>query len=166
MYSMPTKAVWKVRGLTLLLRVGILWRCGNGLFFELPPLASDALLTTLHPLLENVLQAVDHFEISCHGAPFSWMEKPRNRMGRDLDCMADLLFPSRTQNSIQISSHAISGLFQLWKWRSEARNFDVINGLQHVFEKWVELCKKCIACQVRYFEKETVTAPRQSSHSE
>jgi hypothetical protein len=35
-----------------------LWRCGNGLFFEVPPLASDALLTTLHPLLENVLQTV------------------------------------------------------------------------------------------------------------
>jgi hypothetical protein len=27
-------------------------------FFEVPPLASDALLTTLHPLLENVLQIV------------------------------------------------------------------------------------------------------------
>jgi hypothetical protein len=27
-------------------------------FFEIPPLASDALLTTLHPLLENVLQTV------------------------------------------------------------------------------------------------------------
>jgi len=41
----------------------------------------------------------------------------------------------------------------------------VINGLQHVFEKWVERCKKCIACQGRYFEKETVTAPPQSSLS-
>jgi hypothetical protein len=40
----------------------------------------------------------------------------------------------------------------------------VINGLQqHVFEKWVERCKKCIACQGRYFEKETVTASPQSS---
>jgi hypothetical protein len=27
-------------------------------FFEVSPLASDALLTTLHPLLENVLQTV------------------------------------------------------------------------------------------------------------
>jgi hypothetical protein len=27
-------------------------------FFEVPPLASDELLTTLHPLLENVLQTV------------------------------------------------------------------------------------------------------------
>jgi hypothetical protein len=67
-----------------------LWRWGDGLFFEVPPLASDALLTTLPPRLENVLQTVDHFEISCLGAPFSWLEKPRNLMGRDLDCMEDV----------------------------------------------------------------------------
>jgi hypothetical protein len=55
-------------------------------------------LTTLHPLVENVLQTVDHFEISCLGAPFSWLEKPRNRVGRDLDFMADVLmmFPQST----------------------------------------------------------------------
>jgi hypothetical protein len=86
-----TRAVWKIRGLTLLLRVGTLWRCGDGHFFQVPPFASDAILTTLHPLLENVLQTVDHFEIYCLGAPFSWLEKPRNRMGRDLDCVADVL---------------------------------------------------------------------------
>jgi hypothetical protein len=40
------------------------------------------------------------------------------------------------------------------------------NDLQDVFEKWVERCKKCIACQRRYFEKETVTAPPQSSDLE
>jgi hypothetical protein len=51
------------------------------LFFEVPPLASDALLTTLHPLLENTLQTVDHFEISCLGAPFSWLEKPKKSHG-------------------------------------------------------------------------------------
>jgi hypothetical protein len=56
-------------------------RCGDSLFFEVPPLASNALLTTLHPLLENMLQTIDHFEISCFGAPFSWLEKPRNWMG-------------------------------------------------------------------------------------
>jgi hypothetical protein len=67
--------VYEVRGL------GTLWRCGDGLFFEVLFLASDAPLTTLHPLLENVLQTIDHFEISCLGAPFSWLEKPRNRMG-------------------------------------------------------------------------------------
>jgi hypothetical protein len=48
-----TRAVWKVCGLTLLLRVGTLRGCSDGLFFEVPPLASDALLTTLHPFLEN-----------------------------------------------------------------------------------------------------------------
>jgi hypothetical protein len=54
-----TRAVWIVRGLTLLIRAGTFWWCGDGLFFEVvPPLASDALLTTLHPLLENVLQTV------------------------------------------------------------------------------------------------------------
>jgi hypothetical protein len=40
------------------------------------------------------------------------------------------------------------------------------NGLRHVFEKWVERCKKCIVCQGSYFEKETVTAPLQSYDSE
>jgi hypothetical protein len=86
-----SRAVCEVRGLTLLLRVETLWRCGDGLVFEVPPLASYTLLTTLHPLLENVLQTVDHFEISFLGAPSSWQEKPRNRMGQGLDCMADVL---------------------------------------------------------------------------
>jgi hypothetical protein len=76
---------------SLLLLVGALWRCGGGLFFKVPSLASDALLTTLHPLLENMLQTIDHFEISCPGAPFLWLEKPRNCMGKDLDCVVDVL---------------------------------------------------------------------------
>jgi hypothetical protein len=80
-----TRAVCKVHGLTLLLRVGTLWRCSDGLFFEVPPLASDALLTTLHPVLENVLQTVDLFEISFLGTPSSWLEKPRDLMGRNLN---------------------------------------------------------------------------------
>jgi hypothetical protein len=74
-----TRFVCKVRGLTLLLRVRTLWR------FRVPPLASNVLLTTLHPHIENVLQTVDHFEISCLGAPFSWLEKPRSRTERDLN---------------------------------------------------------------------------------
>jgi hypothetical protein len=101
-----TRAVCKVRGYTLLLRVETLWRCGDGLglFFEVPPLASDAFLTELHPLLENVLQAVDLFEISCLGAPFSWLEKPRNRMGRDLDCMADVLMGFHRSNFSKVNT--------------------------------------------------------------
>jgi hypothetical protein len=35
-----------------------LWRCSDGLFFEMPPLASDALITTLHPLLESRVTVV------------------------------------------------------------------------------------------------------------
>jgi hypothetical protein len=54
-----------------------MWRCNDGLVFDIPPLASDAVLTTLHPLLKNMLQTIDHFQISCLGAPFSWSEKPR-----------------------------------------------------------------------------------------
>jgi hypothetical protein len=53
-----TRAICKVRGLTLLLRVRTSWRCDDGLFFEVPPLASNALLTTLHPFLKNVLQTI------------------------------------------------------------------------------------------------------------
>jgi hypothetical protein len=59
-----------------------LWRCDDGLFFEVPPSAtSDALHITLHPLLENVLQTVFRklqedsgtggFDL---GAPFSWLK--------------------------------------------------------------------------------------------
>jgi hypothetical protein len=136
-------------------------------------LESDALLTTLHPLLENVLQTVDNFEILYLEATFLWLGKPRNRMGRDLDCMADVVmgfhrstFLRRTHNSIHMSPHAISVFLQPKKGSSEARNFEVINGMRHVCEKWVESCKKCIACQGRYFGKETVTAPSQSSDSE
>jgi hypothetical protein len=44
-------------------------------------LRSNALLTTLHSLLENVLQTVDHFKISCLRAPFSRIEKPRYHRG-------------------------------------------------------------------------------------
>jgi hypothetical protein len=104
---MCTRAVCKV--LVLLLRVGTFWRCGDGLIFELSPLVSDALLTTLHPLLENVLQTVDHLEISCLGVPFSWLGKPRNLMGRDLDSMADVLmgfYPSTfSKPNTEFSSH-------------------------------------------------------------
>jgi hypothetical protein len=68
------------------------------LFFKVLPLASDAFLTMLHPLLMNVLQTVccqlqgdsgtGSFDLR---APFSSSEKPRNCMGKDLDCMVDVL---------------------------------------------------------------------------
>jgi hypothetical protein len=76
-----TRSVCRVRGITLLLRAGTSWRCGDGLFFEVPLLVSDALLTTLHSLLENVLQTVDHFEISCLGLPFHGWKNPEIAWG-------------------------------------------------------------------------------------
>jgi hypothetical protein len=82
-----------------------LWRCSDGLFlFEVPPLASDALLTTLHPLLENVLQTVCRklqeksgtgifdllitSEFLASELPFHGFKGPEIAWGRDLDCMA------------------------------------------------------------------------------
>jgi hypothetical protein len=92
------RAVCEVRGITLLLLVETLLRCGDGLLFEVPPLASNALPTTLHSLLENVQQTVclklqedsgaGGFDF---GAPFSWLEKPINRMKRDPNSMEDVL---------------------------------------------------------------------------
>jgi hypothetical protein len=118
LYSSPnTTGVWKVRELTLLLRVGTLWRCGDGLFFEALPLASDAHLTTLQALLENVLQTVDHFEISCFGAPFSWSEKPKNSMGRDLDCVVETDRKVDGWNPIRTSEAPL----EAWGKRSAAR---------------------------------------------
>jgi hypothetical protein len=49
--------------------------CGGAVtvFFEVPPLARDALLTTLHPLLENVLHTVITSKFLASELPFySW----------------------------------------------------------------------------------------------
>jgi hypothetical protein len=92
--------VCKVCGLTLLLWVRTSWMWSDSVFFEVPPLASDALLTTFHPLLKNMLQTIGHFEISCLRASFSWLEKTRNHMRRDLNwilCLAWKKWISGTQ---------------------------------------------------------------------
>jgi hypothetical protein len=93
-----------------------LWRCGGGLFFKVLPLASNALFTMLHPLLENVLQTIDHFEISCLRAPFSWLEKPRNCMGQDLDCMADVLMGFHQSTFSKPNTEFISDLVPCNFW--------------------------------------------------
>jgi hypothetical protein len=45
------------------------------------------------------------------------------------------LFKPNTEFNSDLAPHEISGLFRPCKWSSEARNFEMINGLQHVFEK-------------------------------
>jgi hypothetical protein len=119
------RAVWKVRGLILLLRVGTLRRGGEGLFFEVPRLASDALPTTLHPLLENVPQTVDHFEISYLWAPFSWLENPRNRMGRDLDCTVNVLmgFHRSTFSKPNTEFNSVLAPCNFWAFPTMKREF-------------------------------------------
>jgi hypothetical protein len=63
--------------------------------FEVHPLESGALLTTLHPLFENVLQTVCRKLQEDSGTGsfdlLIWLEKSRNHMGRDVDCIADVL---------------------------------------------------------------------------
>jgi hypothetical protein len=48
---------------------------GDSFFFEVPPLASDALLTTLQSLLEDILQTVDHLPFNGWKSPeIAWGE--------------------------------------------------------------------------------------------
>jgi hypothetical protein len=125
--------------------------------FEVPPLTSDAFLTTLHPLLENVLQTVDHFEIFCRRAPFSCLEKLRNGMGRDLDYMAETDQWNLIRTSVIQSRSCPVRFLGFSKHENGALRLLLhltARSLLHVFEKWVERCKKRIACQGRYFEKD------------
>jgi hypothetical protein len=120
-----------------------------------------------------MLQTIHHFEISYLRVSFSWLEKPRNSMGQDLDYMADVLmgFHQSTFSKLNTEFNSDLAPCEFWalptkKMELQGKKFQVINGLQHIFKKWVEHCKKCIACQRGYFEKETVTTPPQSSDSE
>jgi hypothetical protein len=67
-----------------------LLRCGDGLFFEVPPFASDTILTTLNPLLENVLltvcrklqgESVDHLEFLASELHFHGWKSPEIAWG-------------------------------------------------------------------------------------
>jgi hypothetical protein len=81
--------------------------------------------------------------------------------------MADVLmafhrstfYHARTKVNSDIAPMRFLGFSNHEKGAPRQKKFEVINGLQHVLQKWVGRCKKCIACQGGYFEKETVTAP-------
>jgi hypothetical protein len=129
--------------------VGNLWRCSDSLFFRVPPLTSNALLTMLHPLSKNVLQTINHFKISCLGPSFSWLEKPRNHMGQDLNWILCSAW-KKWISGIPLEHLPYSPYlapYDLWafptiKRELQGKNFTVINGLHHIFEKWMEHCKK------------------------
>jgi hypothetical protein len=155
------KNVCKVRGLTLLLQVEALWRCGDGLFFRSISLGKRCTSHNAPPTsrklaadrrsLRNFLPRNSLFMVvnaqKSHGT----------RCGLYGGCSNGVppihFFQAEHRIEFRSRPHEISGLFQPWKASSETGHFEVINGLQHVFEKWVERCKKCITCQGRYFEK-------------
>jgi hypothetical protein len=135
-------------------------------------LASDALLTVLHPLLKNVLQTIDHFRISCLRAPFSWLEKPRNHTGQDLDCVAGVLMGFCQSTFSKLNTEFNSDLvpcgfwaFQTMERELQGKKFQSDQQSASHFQE-VEHYKKCIACQGRYFKIETITTPPHGSNLE
>jgi hypothetical protein len=98
--------------------------------------------------------------------------EPRNLMGRDVDCMVDVLMGFHRSTFSKPNTEFNSNLAPCDFWAFPTMKSELpgkkfrSDGLQHVFEKWVERCQNCIACQGRYLEKETVTAPPQSSDAE
>jgi uncharacterized membrane protein len=83
-----TKAACRVHGITLLPRVGTLWSAVTVSFSKYLPWQAMHFLTTPHPLLENVLQTVDHFEISCFWSSLFMAGKAQKS---HLDCVVDVL---------------------------------------------------------------------------
>jgi hypothetical protein len=93
---------------------------------------------------------------------------------RSRDCMTDVLmgFHRSTFSNLNTEFNSDLAPCDFWafptmkmelrgkKFRSDQRSAALFS------EKWVERCKKCIACHGRYFEEETVIAPPQSSDSE
>jgi hypothetical protein len=89
------------------------------------------------------------------------LEKPRNRMGRDLNWIQFSAWKKWIGGTSLEHPPYSSDLApcDFWAFQTMKRELRGKN-----FEKWVERCK-CIACQGRYFGKETVTSPPQSSDS-
>jgi hypothetical protein len=125
-----TRAVCKVLGLTLLVRVGTLWRWDDGLSFEVPPwqamhflqLSTHFSKTCCRPLITSKFLASElHFH--CWKSPeIAWGE-----IWTIWWCSNGVtpIHSFQVEHRIQFKSrptHAISGLFQPWKWSSEARN--------------------------------------------
>jgi hypothetical protein len=68
--------------------------------------------------------------------------------------------------ALEILPHAIFGLFQPWKGSFEARNFKVINSLQHILRSGWSIVRSASLAKGGTSKKETVTVPPQSSDSE
>jgi hypothetical protein len=86
--------------------------------------------------------------------------KAQNRMGRDPDCMADVLRGFHRSTFCKSNTEFNSDLapcdfwaFPTMKMELRGKKFRSDQLSVGLFEKWVERCKKRIACRERYFEK-------------
>jgi hypothetical protein len=67
---------------------------------------------------------------------------------------------SQKSHGARSELNSVFGLEKVDRWnpirtsaiQSRSRPHAISGLLEHVFERWVERCKKCIACQWRYFE--------------
>jgi hypothetical protein len=66
--------------------------------FEVPPLASDAFLQRSTHFSKTCCRPLITSKFLSSELPFHGWEKPRNRVGRDLDCMADVRRGFRLSN--------------------------------------------------------------------
>jgi hypothetical protein len=150
----PSRNFVEVRWRSLLLSTSLAKRCTS---YNAPPTSR-----------KNVLQTVNHFYISCHGAPFSWLETPSNRMGQDLNwilCSAWKKWIGGTPSEHPPYSPHLAPMRFLGSSNHEK------GAPRQEISKLSTVCSTFFrevggVCQGRYFEKETVTAPPQSSDSE
>jgi hypothetical protein len=84
---------------------------------------------------------------------FGWEARRKRPLGRPR---------CRWEDNIKMDLREIgideANCIRLAQDRDQRRAF-VIKVMNCRVKKWVERCKKCIVCQEKYFEKETVTAP-------
>jgi hypothetical protein len=119
-----TRAVCRVRGITFLLRVGTLWRCGDGLFRSafLGKLctflqrATHFSKTCCRPLVASKFLAL---ELPFHG----WKSPEIAWAGRDLDYMADVLMGFHRSTFFKPNTEFYSGLApcDFWAFRTMKR---------------------------------------------
>jgi hypothetical protein len=93
--------------------VEVRWR---SFFSKYLPWQAMHFLTTLHPLLQNVLQTVNRFEISSIGAPFSWLEKPRSGLCGGYSDRVLPIHSFQAEHGIQFRSRPVR--FRDWKYSS------------------------------------------------
>jgi hypothetical protein len=132
------RAVCKVRGLTLLLRVGTLWRCGDGLFFRSSSLGKRCTSYNAPPTYRK--RAADCWSLRNFVPRRSFLMTVKAQKSHGARSELNYVFGLEKLdwwNPIRI--YAIQSRSRPMRYlgfsNHEAWNFELINGLQHVFEK-------------------------------